>query len=93
MAHTLTIVEPIWPMLQNASKTLISSNGRHQGCGITCTCVPTCNLTTLFLPKHSLSKLYNILAISTLMCFSILFVHKPVYSLVKPVCSLVKPVY
>ena len=23
MAHTLTIIEPIWPMLQNASKTLI----------------------------------------------------------------------
>ena len=23
MAHTLTIVEPIWPMLQNVSKTLI----------------------------------------------------------------------
>ena len=22
MAHTLTIVEPIWPMLQNLSKTL-----------------------------------------------------------------------
>ena len=23
MAHTLTIVEPIWPMLQNESKTMI----------------------------------------------------------------------
>ena len=23
MAHTLTIVEPIWPMLQNLSKTLL----------------------------------------------------------------------
>ena len=26
MAHTLTIVEQIWPMLQNLSKTLVVSN-------------------------------------------------------------------
>ena len=26
MAHTLTIVEPIWPMLQNLSKTLVQAD-------------------------------------------------------------------
>ena len=28
MAHTLTIVEPIWPMLQNESKTMIITSPR-----------------------------------------------------------------
>ena len=29
MAHTLTLVEPIWPMLQNVSKTLTHPNNEH----------------------------------------------------------------
>ena len=30
MAHTLTIVEPIWPMLQNLSKTLMFTIGEYK---------------------------------------------------------------